>query len=339
MNKTILLAVVGTIIIMIGLIAIPSLKSRPSLMISDDIAQEKINSINAIFPAGTLLNQPKIVDCTLSEGTETSCFSITVAATPSDFKTGPWCPRHIGDDADKGGIWLDNGQVHDVDGQFVQNLSEFYTDKGWEMYNPETGEIYYTKTVEECAAAARPDVDPAMYNHCVECQPSFLEDGMTITYVIPVTPSISKNIGQTRLSGVGLSLSGVRLDGPAPLDAILDAHTLAPFDDCGGHINLNVGYHIHAITGCGAKHDHNGHASMIGIAMDGHALFERTNKNGTEPDDLDSCRGHDVDGLEYHYHVNDAGANAILPCFKTETGCSSSDNNLVCNASKKSRPH
>jgi len=41
------------------------------------------------------------------------------------------------------------------------------------------------------------------------------------------------------------------------VDAILGAYTVAPFDDCGGHVNLHVGYHyragapgLNAILGC-----------------------------------------------------------------------------------------
>jgi hypothetical protein len=29
---------------------------------------------------------------------------------------GPWCPGNISDDASKGGIWLEGGEVYDVDG-------------------------------------------------------------------------------------------------------------------------------------------------------------------------------------------------------------------------------
>jgi hypothetical protein len=43
----------------------------------------------------------------------------------------------------------------------------------------------------------------------------------------------------------GLAFNGVVFDTPAGV--IL--HTLAPFDDAGGHINLAAGYHYHAATG------------------------------------------------------------------------------------------
>ena len=59
--------------------------------------------------------------------------------------------------------------------------------------------------------------------------------------MIPNTPAGTERIGpRVGHQGVGLAYSGLRLDGPAPTDAILSAHTLAPRDDCGGHVNLNA---------------------------------------------------------------------------------------------------
>lgn len=44
---------------------------------------------------------------------------------------------------------------------------------------------------------------------------------------------------------IGLTLNGVTLAAPAPVDAILGAYTIAAFDDCAGHINPVAGYHYH----------------------------------------------------------------------------------------------
>ena len=45
-----------------------------------------------------------IVDCTLSDGTETTCYQIVTNGVPTDHEMGPWCPDNISDGADKGGI-------------------------------------------------------------------------------------------------------------------------------------------------------------------------------------------------------------------------------------------
>ncbi len=137
-------------------------------------------------------------------------------------------------------------------------------------------------------------------------------------------------------SGIGVAFNGVKFDAPAPTDAILAADTLAPFDDCGGHVNLHAGYHYHAVTGCNKEvASSKGHAPVIGIAMDGYQIHGRLNADGNEPDDLDGCRGHEIEGLPYHDHVNAPGKNEILGCFKAETGCSSEDPDAICDATRK----
>ena len=112
-----------------------------------------------------------------------------------------------------------------------------------------------------------------------------MEEGVSQTYVIPIRPVPMTAVdAKVARSGVGVAFSGVRLDGPAPTHAILSVHTLAPFDDCGGHVNLNVGYHMHAVTdkeGCHReKASEEGHAPQIGLAMDGYPIHQRLNAAG-----------------------------------------------------------
>ncbi len=90
----------------------------------------------------------------------------------------------------------------------------------------------------------------------------------------------------------------------APVDAILAAYTIAPFDDCGGRVNPHVGYHYHAVTDCLAGvattiapvHADTvaAHAGPIGIAMNGHAIFAHVLANGEAPGTLDACNGHEA---------------------------------------------
>jgi len=280
-----------------------------------------------LFDAKTVIGTPKQVECTLSGGAVTTCLSITVQPAPQSYEIGPWCPQNISDGPDLSGIWLEGRKVYDADGAFIQNMSSFYKDEQWKMFDPET--------------AARPDVDPQYQNHCVECQIDYMPAGSSQTYVIPLTPiNVDRLPDRIGRGGVGISLSGARLDGPAPVDAILSAHTLAPFDDCGGHINTNVGYHIHAVTDTNCMNAvsvADGHAKQIGLALDGYPIHWRFDDNQTEPSDLDQCRGHEDETLGYHYHVNDPGANAILGCHRAQTGCSLSSPDAVCNASQSER--
>lgn len=140
-------------------------------------------------------------------------------------------------------------------------------------------------------------------------------------------------------SGVGLALNGVKLEAPAPVHAILGAYTIAPFDDCGGHVNPHVGYHYHAVTDCTNKIAlAQEHAPLLGYAMDGFMLFGRKNTDGSIPQDLDSCGGHEVAGIGYHYHANDPGKNQILGCFKAEPGCALDNERKSCENNRPQRP-
>ena len=263
------------------------------------------------------------VACTLSDGTVTECYQIVASSTITDHRMGPWCPDNISDDASAGGIWLEGGEVYDVDGAFIQNLATFYNDNTWMMYDA-TGNISVTETEDDCINAANPNVGEAYQNFCVECLPAYITD-LTQTWLIPVTPVMQEtpefyatgpggmsNIPSTR----GIALNGIEFSAPAPVDNILSAYTIAPFDDAGGHINVNQGYHYHAATGESfSVEQSDGHAPLIGYALDGHGIYSQTDASGNEPNDLDDCRGHADDIRGYHYHVDAAGANNFINCL------------------------
>jgi len=278
----------------------------------------------SFFVQGTTVTT---VPCTLSDGTETTCYQI-VAGSPTDHDMGPWCPDNIADDSSAGGIWLENGQVYDVDGAFVENMATFYNDNTWLMYDA-NGDIYVTETEDDCINAANPNVGEAYKNFCVECLPDYVSD-LQSTWLIPVTPVLQgaaatfAGMGPPGQSASGptvrgIAFNGVEFSASAPVDNILGAYTLAPFDDAGGHINVNQGYHYHAATGVSTEiTQSDGHAPMIGYAADGHGLFSQLNEDGLEPTDLDACRGHTDDTRGYHYHVDAPGSNNFINCLQGE---------------------
>ena len=151
---------------------------------------------------------------TLSNGEQASCYKIITKNKPTDHEMGPWCPIHILDDASLGGIWMEHGELHDVDGAFVENMHIFYNDNTWKMYDDD-GNIFVTDTEQECADAANPNVGPEYQNFCVECLPSYVTD-VTATYYIPITPQ-----------------------------ALTPVSTDTTLDDCGGHYDEIRGYHYH----------------------------------------------------------------------------------------------
>lgn len=258
---------------------------------------------------------------TLSNGSSVECYKIVTKNTPTEHAMGPWCPTNITDDASKGGIWFEGGKLYDVDGAFIKNLSTFYNDAVWKLYNAD-GSIKVTNSKASCEAAARPNVDPAYNNYCVECQPSYAS-GIKKTFYIPVkpvklsTPSSIMGMGVV----VGIAFNGVNFDPPAPTQAILGAHTLAPMDDAGGHVNLAAGYHYHAATGKTKKvAQSDGHAAMIGYAMDGYGMYENLDASGKTYIDLDASGGHYDKTRGYHYHVSAAGTNSFIKSFRGAQG-------------------
>ena len=304
-----------------------------------------IPEISTFFEGARVIGEPKIVDCTLSGGSVTRCYSVTVKADPKSYTPGPWCPGNIADGAESGGIWLRDGEVYNVDGAFIANLAEFYGDTAWQLFDPDTGNVRFTGSLEACEAAARPDVDPAYQNYCVQCLPEYMPKDATMTYVIPLEPQAAGRPQPTNFSGSGVAYNGIRLDGPAPLDAIISAHTIAPFDDCGGHVNTHVGYHYHAVTDClprapttlGALRGDSAvaHGTQIGVAMDGYQIFSHLMASGAVPAALDSCNGHSGENLPYHYHAGAAGSNAILGCLAAQAGCVLENGSAVCDASAR----
>ncbi len=324
----------------------------------DDIPTNELGTVVSVDPdlflQGTTVT---IADCTLSDGTKTICYQI-VASTPADHEMGPWCPDNIIGGAEAGGIWINNGEVHDVDGKFIENLASFYNDDTWHMYDAD-GNVYKTTTKEDCINAANPNVGEEYKNYCVECVPNHIT-GIERTWLIPTTPvklTASASFarggapqGERPESGLpepgermvrggrpgpgqhaergtrsaqqmgpgvrGIAFNGVEFSASAPVDNILSAYTLAPFDDAGGHINVHQGYHYHAATGVSTQiKQTDGHAAMIGYAMDGHGIYAQLNGDGTEPTDLDECRGHYDDVRGYHYHVDAPGSNNFINCL------------------------
>lgn len=296
----------------------------PVLMYCINLSAQTIQNVNPLLflEDGTNVTISTI-SCTLSNGSSTTCYKIISTSMPTDHDMGPWCPNNISDDASAGGIWLEGGEVYDVDGEFIQNMAIFYNDSNWLMFDA-LGNIYTTETQADCAAAANPNVGEEYENFCVECLPSYVA-GLTQTYIFPVKPiKLNQSIAFGGMGGPGgpgggggpsvrgLAFNGVRFDAPAPTNAILGAYTLAPFDDAGGHINLMAGYHYHAATGVSTKIAQcDSHAPMIGYALDGHALYAHLNEDGTEP----TCRGHYDDTRGYHYHVDYAGENNFIDCL------------------------
>lgn len=321
MKQTILILV--TLLFGLSIVTCTSCKKEDSS--TPDFTGSVVDVDSSYFTmANTNITVTKI-PCTLSDGTETECYQIVTNSMPTDHQMGPWCPDNITDDASAGGIWLEGGEVYDVDGAFIENMASFYNDNKWQMYDA-NGDIYTTDTEDDCINAANPNVGAEYENYCVECIPSYINN-ISQTFIIPVTPVLQTNAvyystgpggPMSDLPSVrGVALNGIEFSAPAPVNNILAAYTIAPFDDAGGHINVHQGYHYHAATGISfAIAQNDGHADLIGYALDGHGIFGQKNSDGDVPSDLDDCRGHYDDVRGYHYHVDAAGNNNFINCLQ-----------------------
>ncbi len=70
------------------------------------VSEDASTSVDlAAFFDGALTEEAVTTDCTLADGTETSCYQLTVAGFPATRDTiGPWCPETTSDDASDAGI-------------------------------------------------------------------------------------------------------------------------------------------------------------------------------------------------------------------------------------------
>lgn len=282
-------------------------------------AQSTLTPAN--FVSAGLTTAITTVSCTLTGGTVTTCYRIVSTGAPSDHAVGAFCPTNISDGS-VAGMWIESGTAYDLTGSFIQNLATFYNDSRWQLYNTATGKINVTDTQAAFEAAARPDVAAAYNNYCVEGKMSYVNGGVSKTYLIPTTPvPLTSGTGSIGRTGVGVALNGIPMDPPAPVDAIKAAYTIAAFDDCGGHINPTEGYHYHAATGCPSQvATTDAHAPLIGYALDGYGVYARLDSAGAEATSLDTCRGHTDTTRGYHYHVASAGSNMFIGCFKGQQG-------------------
>lgn len=270
------------------------------------------------FADDAIVGEVTTVDCTLNNGTTTKCAEATFTGYPSSYKVGPFCPDTITTPADKAGIWFDGNGLYDLDGPFVANLATFYNDTGWKLYDS-NGKVNVTDTQAAFEGAARPDVDPTYQNYCVEGRLEWLPDGkpITTTVQIPLQPVAASSPSSAHPGNFGVTLDGVVIAEAAPVDAILSAHTIASFDDCGGHYNARAGYHLHGAMGCGQLEEDPSvdDSAMFGYALDGYPIHLPLEGDALTTAKLDSCNGHSTAGLGYHYHANTAAKNAVLPCL------------------------
>ena len=315
-NNRLKIAVLASVIA--TLIAAGSLYLLSSDTNSSDLAAPGVVATN--FLEGSLTKAITTEDCTLSDGTETTCYRIEVSGAPVDTKIGPFCPESTSSTAEVSGIWLDGEKMYNADGQFIMDLSTIYKDVKWKLYD-DSGKVKVTDTKEAFQGAARPDVQEAYKYHCVEGTWEWTETTKPVptSILVPVTPVMASNSSTPR-GNLGVTINGLVISASAPVDALLGAYTIAAFDDCGGHFNPTAGYHLHAYTGCeGVEYESHidnpdAETKIIGYAMDGVAVFAPLSSKSTIK--LDECNGRTTAKDGYHYYAQSAEKNLVVKCVK-----------------------
>ena len=116
----------------------------------------------SLFAEGAFTQQPEIVDCVTSEGTQTSCYKLVTSGAPAGRAPGHFCPRTTSDGPKAGGAWFSkqgSGDLVDITGEFILKLSNYYGDQKWMVYDAKTNKVRYTASKAACLGAARPDVE------------------------------------------------------------------------------------------------------------------------------------------------------------------------------------
>lgn len=273
----------------------------------------------ANFLAESIVGDVEEVECTLTNGAITTCYQFTTTGDPIDHEVGPFCPETIFDGEEAGGKWLENGTLVDITGEYITTLPEVYNDPLWALYDDVSGEVFRV-TGENCVAAAQPFPPEEFRFSCIDCSIEDFGGVVEQTYTIPVIPIPRETIEEIGLDVPGVALNGVLLSFDAGIEDILATYNIAALDDCGGHVNNAESYHYHGAAGCTHEIEQpDEHAALIGYAMDGYGIYSMTDVDGTEPSDLDECRGHTDDDRGYHYHATSPSENSFIGCFHGET--------------------
>lgn len=274
----------------------------------------------ALFTTASLVKPVTNVDCTLEDGTSSTCMQITVKHVPDDLDIGPFCPRTLDDE---GGVWGwtgDNAGTYRINASFLKMLDEL----GYHFYDDD-GTVHVVDTL---LSAPKED------NTCINVA---LDETVTMTMLIPTSPKRATSPSDLdTVAKVGVGLDGVPIFADAP--SIQDTGHMPALDVCGGHVDPGGYYHWHATASdietayateevTADCHVHQDSSAQFGYAFDGYPIFGSTDYTHIQPEDLDECNGHtgaleEYGDPQYHYHASTEFPN--LP--KCLVGVTAKDN-------------
>ena len=246
--------------------------------------------VPSLFAAGALTSEATTVDCTLENGSESTCYQLEVASLASTVGTdGPYCPATT---SEVGGIWVWDG---DEPGLYAldQKFWAMMTAQGYEFADA-AGNI----TITDPAVGAASSSTTA--NSCLQAT---ADGSYHLQVLIPSSPEkLDTPTDLSTISQVGLALDGVTIFGDAP--SVADRGGLPALDACGGHIDPSGYYHWHfgaesiqtnlddagAGVTCSVQQDAE---ALVALAYDGYGIYG-PEEDRAIPSDLDECSGHDI---------------------------------------------
>ena len=262
----------------------------------------------------------ELVSCTLSDGSTSTCYQVTVGTDPAEW--GPGCPATVDD---VGGVGF-----YDPDGVAVLYAldADLWTQMeadGFDIVDDD-GTVH---VVTPTGPPGRPPPPPgSMESACLDAE---LVESIEITYLSPASPALAASTTQVELPTLeysGISLDGLPFAPPPPATVNGSVAALPALDPCGGHPQPDGPFHWHLTpheannvlaandirsdVRCSAISQSS--STIIGYAADGFAIYGAQDADGSTPSGLDSCSGHTVDA-RYHYHVSSTEAPNNLTCL------------------------
>jgi len=276
----------------------------------------------------------ELVDCTLSDGTQTKCYKVSYENVRETITV--ICPEN---EDDEGGLGVYTG-ANGITGEGLRSLdaklwADFAAD-GYDIINDDG-------TINIQIPAGGPgsgfiEAGSGINGSCLDAE---LDESYLITYYIPAYPVKTTRSSTTRsLAYWGISLDGFPFAEQPPSSASNVGVAIPGLDACGGHPQPDGPYHYHLvpqviddllekeginrINTC--SYIDQSSNTILGYARDGFPMYGFEDSDGTTPSDLDDCNGHThetddfPDGI-YHYHItniidpnSDAGYTNTLPC-------------------------
>lgn len=283
---------------------------------------------------GDALMDATLVDCTLTDGTTTTCHQLTFAANPTP--NGPYCPATIDD---IGGLGIYDGETNPGFQVMKRSLWEAMEADGYDIVDDE-GNV---RVVDPGAGPVEGDGT----GFCLEATP---DDSLVVTYTLPVDPVMADS--PTELGTVqpfGIALDGVPLTGDPP--SVVSGPPMMgggppggrfkqtggggipALDPCGGHMDPAGYYHWHfvgesinavldafEITEVSCTNVPQRMTGLVGFARDGFPVYAPYGDGDAVPAGLDACNGkvgvtpEYPEGI-YHYYALETEAPNLPGCL------------------------